>query len=72
MTNGLIHNSNCVYNVNYHIIWSTKYKKSVLYPAVEYQMREWTIMIGKKYGFTVHQFEVGNMDHVHCFVSRDP
>lgn len=72
MKSGLHHSSNCVYNVNYHIVWSTKYRKRVLYPAVARQMRIWAAKIGQLHDFTVRQFEIGNMDHVHCFVSCTP
>lgn len=72
MKAGLRHNSNCVYNVNYHIVWSTKYRRRALYPAVEAQMRVWARKAGEAHRFTVQQFEVGNMDHIHCFVSCSP
>ena len=31
----LRHNRTCVFNTNYHIVWSTKYRKKVLTPNIE-------------------------------------
>ena len=31
----LRHNRTCVFNINYHIVWSTKYRKKVLTPNIE-------------------------------------
>lgn len=35
----LIHARTCVYNVNYHIVWSVKYRRKVLTVEVEQYMR---------------------------------
>ena len=50
----LIHARTCVYNVNYHIVWSVKYRRK------------------HDKGFTVAEFETGECDHVHLFVSAPP
>jgi len=62
----------CVYNINYHIVWCTKYRRKVLTPAIE--TRQQTILdeIGKEKGFTVVMAEVGEQDHIHCFISAPP
>ncbi len=31
----LRHNRTCVFNTNYHIVWSTKYRRKVLTPNIE-------------------------------------
>ena len=31
----LRHNRTCVFNINYHIVWSTKYRRKVLTPNIE-------------------------------------
>ncbi|MCR5112508.1 MAG: transposase, partial [Acholeplasmatales bacterium] len=31
----LIHARTCVYNVNYHIVWSVKYRRKVLTSTIE-------------------------------------
>ena len=30
----------CVYNVNYHIVWSTKYRRKVLNNKIEQRLKE--------------------------------
>ena len=35
----LIHARTCVYNVNYHIVWSVKYRRKVLNSTIE-QIKE--------------------------------
>ena len=62
----------CVYNINYHIVWCTKYRRKVLNPAIETRLQDILADIGKEKGFTVVMAEVGENDHVHCFVSAPP
>ena len=31
----LKHGRTCVFNINYHIVWSTKYRRKVLTPNIE-------------------------------------
>ena len=62
----------CVYNINYHIVWCTKYRRKVLTPAIEARLQEILDEIGKEKGFTVAMAEVGEQDHIHCFVSAPP
>ena len=31
----LRHSRTCVFNINYHIVWSTKYRRKVLTPIIE-------------------------------------
>lgn len=70
--NNLIHSRTCVYNINYHIVWSVKYRRKVITPEVEAYMRELVHEIASDKGFTVHEFESGLGDHVHLFVSAPP
>ena len=51
MKENLIHYRTCVCNINYHMVWSVKYRRKI---------------------FTVHLFECGEGDHIHCFVSAPP
>ena len=66
------HGRTCVYNINYHIIWCTKYRRKVLTPVIAKRLSELLIQIGQEKGFTVVQAEVGESDHVHCFVTAPP
>ena len=72
MKNNLIHYRTCVCNINYHVVWSVKYRRKVLTADVEAFMKELVQQIASEKGFTVHLFECGDCDHVHCFVSAPP
>ena len=72
MKQNLIHSRTCVYNINYHVVWSVKYRAKVLIPDVESRMREIASSVAAEKGFTVHLFETGDQDHVHCFLSAKP
>ena len=68
----LIHARICVYNINYHVVWSVKYRRKVLSAEIEEYLKVLVQQIAEEKGFTVHLFEVGEGDHVHCFVSAPP
>ena len=72
MKTNLVHARTCVYNINYHMVWSVKYRKKILTPEIESFMQTVAQEVAKDHGFTVHLFEVGECDHVHCFVSAPP
>jgi len=62
----------CVYNVNYHIVWSTKYRRKVLTPPLEDYLKSQLQEIAKDKGFEVILSEIGEEDHIHVFVSAHP
>ena len=68
----LIHSRTCVYNINYHVVWSVKYRRKILSAEIEKYLKELVHQIAADKGFTVHLFEVGEGDHIHCFVSGPP
>jgi len=72
MKQNLIHARTCVYNVNYHIVWSTKYRRKVLNNEIETRLKEILINVSKDKGFIIHEMEVGELDHIHLFVSSHP
>ena len=72
MKENLIHYRTCVCNINYHMVWSVKYRRKILSPEVEEYLQELVQQIADDKGFTVHLFECGEGDHVHCFVSAPP
>ena len=43
-----VRGSTCVYNVGYHIVWSTKYRREVLIDDVETYLKEVFREIEKK------------------------
>ena len=72
MENGYVHDRTCVYNINYHLIWCTKYRRRVLSEKISERLYELLKEIGYEKGFTVVEAKVGEQDHVHCFVSAPP
>lgn len=62
----------CVYNVNYHIVFCTKYRKKVLNNKVEARFKELAYEVATEKDFIIHTMEVGELDHVHMFVSAHP
>ena len=72
MKENLIHYRTCVCNINYHVVWSVKYRRKVFTKEIEDYMRQVVYETAAEKGFTVHEFECGQMDHVHCFVSAPP
>ena len=70
--NNLKRTRTCVYNINYHFVWSVKYRRKILTKEIESYMRELVHQIAEDKGFTVDEFEAGNMDHVHLFVTAPP
>lgn len=72
MKDNLIHSRTCVYNINYHVVWSVKYRRKVLSSEVEASLKEILMAVAEDKGFTLHLAEVGEGDHIHCFVSAPP
>ena len=68
----LTHARTCVYNVNYHIVWSTKYRRKVLDSKIEKRLKEILYDASLDKGFIIHELEVGENDHVHMFASAHP
>jgi putative transposase len=69
--NNLIHARTCVYNVNYHIVWSVKYRKPVLTEDIQVFLKDQFIKIGNEKGFSIAAMEI-MPDHVHVFASAHP
>ena len=72
MKDNLIHYRTCVCNINYHVVWSVKYRRKITTPEIEQFLKETASSIAKEKGFTVHLFEAGGKDHIHCFLSAHP
>lgn len=72
MKENLIHYCTLVCNINYHVVWSVKYRRKVLTTEVEQYLKELVIQIAKDKGFTVQLFKCGECDHVHCFITAPP
>lgn len=70
--NKYIHYRTSVCNIHYHIVWCVKYRRKVLSPEVEEYLRGALAAVGRESGFSVDACEVGESDHVHCFVTAPP
>ena len=51
------------------MVWSVKYRRKILSTEIESYLQELVQEIAADKGFTVHLFECGEGDHIHCFVS---
>ena len=54
------------------MVWSVKYRRKILNSGIEEYLKELVQQIAEDKGFTVHLFECGEGDHVHCFVTAPP
>ena len=62
----------CAYQVNYHLIWATKYRRKVLLGSVEVRLEEVLKTIATNHGFQLLAAKVHHADHIHVFVSARP
>jgi len=67
----LKHGRTTVYNVNYHIVWSVKYRRNVLVGIVEKRLKSLLQEISADKGFEIGIMDI-MPDHVHVFVSAHP
>ena len=68
----LTHGRTCIYNINYHIIWGTKYRNKVLNDKIEDELKQLLYQIAEEKGFTISHLEIGLDDHVHLLISAPP
>jgi len=61
----------CVYNINYHMVWSTKYRKKVLIGDVREYLMQLHKQIAEDKGILLKEQEV-MPDHVHLFIIAHP
>ena len=67
----LIHARTCVYNINYHIVWSVKYRRYVLKEEAAKRLKEILNDVACSKEFKIKKMEIME-DHVHLFVSAHP
>jgi putative transposase len=72
MNNNIVKARTCVYNVNYHVVWSVKDRNKVLTSEIEQRLIEILQQTASEKEFIVHQVQVGEQDHLHVFVSAHP
>lgn len=51
MKENLIHARTCVYNINYHVVWSVKYRRKVITEEMEQTMKQRAVVLAEKKGF---------------------
>ena len=60
-----------VFNIGYHLIWCTKYRRKLLDGAVEARLKEILDQKAMEMGLHIETMEV-MPDHVHLFVKASP
>lgn len=65
-------NNNIVYNCKYHVVWVTKYRRTVLTQEIESRLKEILKNIAIEIQVEILEIEVGDMNHVHLLISLDP
>ena len=68
----LTYGRTCVYNLNYHIVWGTKYRNKVLTEQIEKDLKSLMYQIAEEKRFAIEHLEIGLDDHVHLLVSAPP
>ena len=63
--------SGSIFNLGYHIIWCTKYRRKILIEEVETRLKELLIEKAKDLDVKIEKMEV-MPDHVHLFVKAKP
>lgn len=61
----------CVYNTNYHFVWSTKYRRKILIDKIADDLKLLHEKIAKEKGVTIVSQEI-MPDHVHLFIIMHP
>lgn len=72
MKSNLIHYRTSVCNINYHIVWSVRYRRKILNAEVEQFLKDLVQQIAAEKGLTVQLFECGEQDYCHCFITAPP
>lgn len=65
------HNATTVYSCQYHVIFTTKYRRKVLEDRVDARLKELLYEKQSDYCYTIIELEV-MPDHVHLLIEIDP
>ncbi len=66
------HGRTCVYKLNYHIIWGTKYRNKWMTSELEDEIKQILHNISSENGFSIDHVEIGLDDHIRLLVSAPP
>ena len=69
--NKLVRDRTTVYNVGYHMVWSIKYRRKIIYGTIERQLKNILLRIAQEKDFHIKEIEL-MPDYVHVFVSAKP
>ena len=69
--NELTYGRGYVYSLQYHIVWCTKYRKSVLCNGVDERCKDLLLQMAQQYQFTIVAMEVMS-DHIHLLLDCKP
>ena len=61
---------NCVYNINFHIVWTTKYIHEILCPVIQESLKHILFEKATKLKVNIRAIEIMS-NHVHLFISTD-
>jgi len=64
-------NHNVVFQCAFHVVWSPKYRRSVLVPPVDERLKMILVEVIREHGAWLQALEV-MPDHVHLLVEVDP
>ncbi len=64
-------NNNIVYSCKYHVVWTPKYRRSVLKDGVDSRLKELLEQIAKEIQIDIIEMEI-MPDHVHLLIEVDP
>ena len=67
----IIYKRNCVFQVAYHVIWCTKYRKQILVEKMADYVKNLLNKICEEYNWPVITVEV-QPDHIHLFLTIPP
>lgn len=62
---------NSVYQMGYHVVWCTKYRKPVLAAEIAETLKDLLFKIAADRDFSIEKLEI-MPDHVHLFLSAGP
>jgi putative transposase len=60
-----------VFNIGYHLIWCSKYRRKVLVRSIASRLEELLLEKAKNISVTIENVKIMD-DHVHLFVKTDP
>ena len=66
-----VHENNKVYNISYHVVWITKYRKRLLKNSIRNELIKYLFYQANKLNISIETFEIMD-DHIHLFIKLKP